>query len=69
MKKVDALVAEGGIEAWTKAKPEELIGEDAKNYVKSTDILDVWFDSGTTPLYGHARFAQGHPRMARRPLS
>ena len=48
MKKVEALVAEGGIEAWTKAKPEELIGEDAKNYVKSTDILDVWFDSGTT---------------------
>ena len=48
MKKVEALVAEGGIEAWTKATPEELIGEDAKNYVKSTDILDVWFDSGTT---------------------
>ena len=30
------------------ARSEELIGEDAKNYVKSTDILDVWFDSGTT---------------------
>ena len=29
-------------------KPEDLLGEDAKDYVKSTDILDVWFDSGTT---------------------
>ena len=48
MKKVEKLVAEGGIEAWAKVKPEDLLGEDAKDYVKSTDILDVWFDSGTT---------------------
>ena len=43
-----AMVAEGGIEAWSKATPESLIGDDAPFYTKSKDILDVWFDSGTT---------------------
>jgi isoleucyl-tRNA synthetase len=47
-----ALVEAGGIEAWSKASAESIIGKDgdhgAPNYIKSTDILDVWFDSGTT---------------------
>ena len=43
-----AMVAAGGIEAWSKATPESLIGDDAPFYTKSRDILDVWFDSGTT---------------------
>ena len=42
------MVAAGGIEAWSKATPESLIGEDAPFYTKSNDTLDVWFDSGTT---------------------
>ena len=42
------MVEAGGIEAWSKASAESIIGEDAPNYIKSTDILDVWFDSGTT---------------------
>ena len=42
------MVAEGGIEAWSKATAESLIGDDAPFYTKSNDILDVWFDSGTT---------------------
>ena len=42
------MVAAGGIEAWSKATPESLIGADAEFYTKSNDILDVWFDSGTT---------------------
>uniref|UniRef100_UPI002586A034 class I tRNA ligase family protein n=1 Tax=Limnobacter sp. TaxID=2003368 RepID=UPI002586A034 len=38
-----------GIEAWQTMSVEELIGaEEAKNYVKNPDTLDVWFDSGTT---------------------
>lgn len=48
MDQAAALVEAGGIEAWSKATPESLIGDDAPNYSKSTDILDVWFDSGTT---------------------
>ena len=43
------MVEAGGIEAWSKATPESIIGErDAKVYTKSSDILEVWFDSGTT---------------------
>ncbi|MES2979987.1 MAG: isoleucine--tRNA ligase [Pseudomonadota bacterium] len=48
MDQAAALVEAGGIEAWSKATPESLIGADAPDYIKSTDILDVWFDSGTT---------------------
>ena len=42
------MVQAGGIEAWSKASAESIIGLDAPDYLKSTDILDVWFDSGTT---------------------
>ena len=42
------MVESGGIEAWSKATAESIIGADAPDYIKSTDILDVWFDSGTT---------------------
>lgn len=37
-----------GIEAWFSLDAEELLGEDAKDYQKLMDTLDVWFDSGTT---------------------
>ena len=43
-----SMVEAGGIEAWSKASSESIIGLDAPDYLKSTDILDVWFDSGTT---------------------
>ena len=43
-----SMVEAGGVEAWSKATAESIIGDDAPNYIKSTDILDVWFDSGTT---------------------
>ena len=42
------MVEREGIEAWSKASAESIIGSDAPDYLKSTDILDVWFDSGTT---------------------
>jgi isoleucyl-tRNA synthetase len=37
-----------GIEAWFSLDPKELLGDDAENYVKNRDTLDVWFDSGVT---------------------
>jgi isoleucyl-tRNA synthetase len=48
-----AMVEAGGIEAWSKASTEEIFAKvaaasDAPSYTKSTDILEVWFDSGTT---------------------
>jgi isoleucyl-tRNA synthetase len=42
------LVQAGGVEAWSKLDPAEWLGADAQTYRKSTDILDVWFDSGST---------------------
>lgn len=49
MEAVAKLVEEKGIEAWATAKPEDFLpSEEAQNYVRSTDILDVWFDSGVT---------------------
>jgi isoleucyl-tRNA synthetase len=46
------MVEQGGIEAWSKATTESvfaLVGAtDAEQYTKSSDILEVWFDSGTT---------------------
>jgi isoleucyl-tRNA synthetase len=44
-----AIVEEGGVEAWSRASAEDIIGAaDAAQYAKSTDILEVWFDSGST---------------------
>jgi isoleucyl-tRNA synthetase len=54
------MVQTGGIEAWSKASAESIIGLDAPDYIKSTDILDVWFDSGTTHFHvlKHSHAAQ-----------
>jgi len=41
-------VEEKGIQAWFDLDAAELIGDDAKEYIKVPDTLDVWFDSGTT---------------------
>jgi len=37
-----------GIDAWFDLDPAELLGDDAANYDKVSDTLDVWFDSGVT---------------------
>jgi isoleucyl-tRNA synthetase len=39
---------EGGMEAWFELDPAELLGDEADQYNKVTDTLDVWFDSGVT---------------------
>ena len=48
MERAAQLVEQGGVEAWSKLDPADWLGEQAAEYSKSTDILDVWFDSGTT---------------------
>jgi isoleucyl-tRNA synthetase len=49
MDQAAAIVEQGGIEAWSRVTPEEILGaQDAAHYTKSTDILEVWFDSGST---------------------
>jgi len=43
------IVEKGGIEAWSRVTAEEILGAaDAPLYDKSSDILEVWFDSGST---------------------
>ncbi|MFP5399757.1 MAG: isoleucine--tRNA ligase, partial [Gammaproteobacteria bacterium] len=43
------IVERGGIEAWSRATAEQILGpDDAAQYTKSSDILEVWFDSGST---------------------
>ena len=48
MERVAGRVERAGIEAWFALEPEELLGAQAADYEKSTDTLDVWFDSGIT---------------------
>jgi isoleucyl-tRNA synthetase len=36
------------IDAWFELDTAELLGDDAADYEKSSDTLDVWFDSGVT---------------------
>ena len=43
------IVEKGGIEAWSRVTTQDILGAaDAEHYTKSTDILEVWFDSGST---------------------
>ncbi len=37
-----------GIEAWFELDAEELLGDEASQYEKVTDTMDVWFDAGVT---------------------
>ena len=49
MQKVAEKVEESGIQAWFDLDAEELLGSvDAEDYIKITDTLDVWFDSGVS---------------------
>ncbi len=41
-------VEQRGIDAWFELDPAELLGEEAAQYDKVTDTLDVWFDSGVS---------------------
>jgi isoleucyl-tRNA synthetase len=59
------IVEKGGVEAWSRVTPAQILGEaDGAHYTKSTDILEVWFDSGSTfqhVLRGTHAGDAGHP--------
>jgi len=48
MEKVAQLIEKEGVQAWFDLEPETLLGDEADQYRKVTDTLDVWFDSGVT---------------------
>ena len=41
-------VEKQGIDGWFALDPRELLGDEANQYTKMSDTLDVWFDSGVT---------------------
>lgn len=41
-------VEQSGMDAWFELDASELLGDDAQDYIKVPDTLDVWFDSGVT---------------------
>jgi len=48
MQQVADRVQAEGIDVWYSLDSAELLGDEAPQYEKVTDILDVWFDSGVT---------------------
>ncbi|HYN60356.1 MAG TPA: isoleucine--tRNA ligase [Rubrivivax sp.] len=52
MDRAAGIVQQGGIEAWSRLSAEDVLGasgeHSAEFYGKSQDILDVWFDSGSS---------------------
>ncbi len=59
MRQVADRVEQGGVDAWFDLEPSELLGEQAPDYDKITDILDVWFDSGVT----HTTVLEANPAL------
>jgi isoleucyl-tRNA synthetase len=51
--RIVAGVRESGVDAWNDARAQEYLGPDydAADYERITDILDVWFDSGSTHAF------------------
>lgn len=48
LRQVADRVEQGGVDVWYTLDASELLGSEATDYEKITDILDVWFDSGVT---------------------
>lgn len=46
MEKIAKLVEQEGIDAWYDLEPVVFLGQEANEYEKVLDTLDVWFDSG-----------------------
>ncbi len=57
--KVAAIVEKDGIDAWETLDPVQLLGAEAPEYEKVTDIMDVWFDSGV----GHHAVSSIYPQI------
>jgi isoleucyl-tRNA synthetase len=51
--RIIAAVREVGVDAWSDARAQEYLGDayKAEDYERVTDILDVWFDSGSTHAF------------------
>ncbi len=59
VEQVAKLIEMSGIDAWFDLDPAQLLGDEAAQYEKVTDTLDVWFDSGVT----HACVLRQRPEL------
>ncbi|GAB4392534.1 MAG: isoleucine--tRNA ligase [Gammaproteobacteria bacterium] len=50
IEQVAELVEQQGVDAWFETDIKTFLNDDADNYVKCTDILDVWFDAGVSHM-------------------
>jgi isoleucyl-tRNA synthetase len=60
--RIVAAFREGGADAWFSADHQQLLGAnyDAADYEPQNDILDVWFDSGSTHVFTiEQRYGEG----------
>lgn len=48
LEEVALRIEQQGIEAWFSLDPAALLGDEAQDYKKLPDTMDVWFDSGST---------------------
>ncbi|RUO29903.1 isoleucine--tRNA ligase [Aliidiomarina sedimenti] len=48
LEQVAGKIEQAGIQAWFDLDAAELLGDEAEQYRKLTDTMDVWFDSGVT---------------------
>ncbi|MCJ1960302.1 isoleucine--tRNA ligase [Novosphingobium mangrovi (ex Hu et al. 2023)] len=51
--RIIAAIRESGVDAWSDERAQEYLGEayKAEDYERVVDILDVWFDSGSTHAF------------------
>ena len=51
--RIISAIKAGGIDAWFEMPDAEFLGDDGAGHewTKVTDVLDVWFDSGTTHAF------------------
>ncbi|HET7556970.1 MAG TPA: isoleucine--tRNA ligase, partial [Rhodanobacteraceae bacterium] len=63
LEQVAQRVEKDGVDAWYALDPSELLGDEAGDYDKVADILDVWFDSGTS----HFCVLDQRPELHRNP--
>ncbi len=59
LEQVAQLVGADGIDAWFDLDAATLLGAEAADYEKVTDIMDVWFDSGVS----HHCVSQSRPEI------
>ena len=59
MEAVAKRIEKAGLEAWYNLDPKELLGDEAEDWVKITDILDVWLDAGVS----HASVLAKRPEL------